>query len=239
MRTELSELATTWAADLSRGFAHRLAEALGNGVEAVEDLASEATLPLSTEAVQRASQLSLPDALYLSGALTALLNVAQEAPKITPVWTGPDSGSPGDRLTLGVLADLIERARREILLVSYATFPSAEVRGALERAAGRGVQVILLLERSVDNPHFGGNDDPFPGLTARRLCWPSDERPPGASMHAKVLVIDRSMALIGSANLTDYGLERNLECGLLVEGGPVPGAVAEHLLALRHLSSQA
>lgn len=44
-------------------------------------------------------------------------------------------------------------------------------------------------------------------------------------MHAKVQVVDRRTALVGSANLTGYGLERNLECGLLVTGGAVPQAL--------------
>lgn len=56
-------------------------------------------------------------------------------------------------------------------------------------------------------------------------------------MHAKVLVVDRRVALVGSANLTGYGLERNLECGLLVRGGLVPAALAEHLLHLRDLQA--
>jgi phosphatidylserine/phosphatidylglycerophosphate/cardiolipin synthase-like enzyme len=56
-------------------------------------------------------------------------------------------------------------------------------------------------------------------------------------MHAKVLVVDRSVALVGSANLTGYGLERNLECGLLIRGGPVPAALAEHLLHVDDLQT--
>jgi cardiolipin synthase len=52
-------------------------------------------------------------------------------------------------------------------------------------------------------------------------------------MHAKVLVVDRQTALVGSANLTGYGLERNLEAGVLIRGGPVPSLLAEHLLTAR------
>jgi len=51
-------------------------------------------------------------------------------------------------------------------------------------------------------------------------------------MHAKVLVIDDRLALVGSANLTGAGLERNLECGVLVRGGPLPRAMRDHLLNL-------
>ncbi len=54
-------------------------------------------------------------------------------------------------------------------------------------------------------------------------------------MHAKVLVVDRRTALVGSANLTGYALERNLECGLLLRGGPVPSLLVDHLLSANGL----
>jgi cardiolipin synthase len=53
-----------------------------------------------------------------------------------------------------------------------------------------------------------------------------------------VLIVDRCVALVGSANLTSYGLERNLECGLLIRGGPVPAALADHLLHMRDLRGE-
>jgi phosphatidylserine/phosphatidylglycerophosphate/cardiolipin synthase-like enzyme len=43
-------------------------------------------------------------------------------------------------------------------------------------------------------------------------------------------VVDRESALVGSANLTGYVLERNLEWGLLIRGGRLPAAVAEQVL---------
>jgi phosphatidylserine/phosphatidylglycerophosphate/cardiolipin synthase-like enzyme len=55
-------------------------------------------------------------------------------------------------------------------------------------------------------------------------------------MHAKILIVDRRTALIGSANLTGSALQRNLECGLLVRGGHIPGQLAEHLLTARGVS---
>jgi cardiolipin synthase A/B len=135
------------------------------------------------------------------------------------------------QLTLAVPSDLIAEAQREVLLVRYAMFPGEDVRAALTAAAGRGISITLLLERAADNPHFAGYRDPFPDLVARRLCWPAANRPAGASMHAKLLVIDRGTALVGSANLTGYGLERNLECGLLIRGGRVPALLVQHLLS--------
>ena len=154
------------------------------------------------------------------------------------VWTGPTSTRSSGRLTIGVIADLIAEAVREIVLVSYATVPSLPIREALQRAQESGVELILLLESPEENAAFTGRKLPFPGLQARRLHWPSSSRAPGASMHAKVLVVDRQVALVGSANLTGYGLERNLECGVLIRGGELPARIAQHFLSVPELTER-
>ncbi len=228
-------LAREWSRQLPRVFARQLAEALVAGPSAVQALKSIAAQPASAAAVRTALTVSAGDGPYLAGLVLGRLQADEEQAHITPVWTGPTSSARHGRLTLAVLSDLIAEATREIVLVSYATMPSPDVRAALLNATAGGVALVLLLERPVDNPGFQGQDDPFPGLPARRLYWPSFARERNASMHAKILVIDRRVALVGSANLTDYGLERNLECGLLVRGGPVPGLLVEHLLTANGL----
>ena len=227
-------LAATWAKELPREFCRKLAIALRSGPEAVRALKAAAVLPSSLVAVKAALEiLQAGDGPYTSGLLTARLEGLSETPEVVPVWTGPDSFENVGRLTSAVIADLIGEARSEILLISYATFPDAEVRAALSAAVERGVALITLLERREDNPNYEGGSDPFHGLAARHLYWPGHERPPGAAMHAKVLVVDRRIALVGSANLTGPGLEKNLECGLLVRGGQVPGEIAAHILGLQ------
>jgi phosphatidylserine/phosphatidylglycerophosphate/cardiolipin synthase-like enzyme len=232
MTQDLVAVARDWADELPRDFARRLAVALRLGPDAVHHLRAEAVLPPSDAAVRMAMDLAVNgDGPFLAGLLVGRLESVIEQPTVTPVWTGPESETVQGRLTLAVLADLIEEARREVLLVSYATMPSEKVRAALSAAAERGVAITTLLERTADNPRFEGHGEPFPGISARRLCWPAADRPVGASMHAKVLVVDRHTALIGSANLTGYGLERNLECGVLIRGGHVPTLLVEHLLS--------
>ena len=85
------------------------------------------------------------------------------------MWTGPESSRGHGRLTLAVVADLIDEARVEILVASYATIPGDSIRAALSSAVQRGVQTTFLLERADDNPTFHGGAEPFLGLTARRL----------------------------------------------------------------------
>ena len=224
------EVARLWANELPRDFARRLASAMRAGPEAIHSLQLEVVLPASAAAARLAFELAASGhGPYTAGVLTGRLDAVDEQPSVTPVWTGPESAGPHGRLTMAVLADLIAEARSEIVLVSYATLPSEDVRAALSAAASRGVALTLLLERAADNPSFAGRSEPFPGLFARRLCWPAAERPAGASMHAKVLVVDRETALVGSANLTGYGLERNLEAGVLIRGGRVPALLVEHL----------
>jgi phosphatidylserine/phosphatidylglycerophosphate/cardiolipin synthase-like enzyme len=44
-------------------------------------------------------------------------------------------------------------------------------------------------------------------------------------MHVKAAVADSSIAFLTSANLTEAALERNMELGLLIRGGRVPGSI--------------
>ena len=148
------------------------------------------------------------------------------------VWTGPESGVSSSRLTAAAVIELINAARTQILLVSYATHTEPSIAAALSAAVARGVEVTLLAERHADNPSYTAPGTPFPGLAALRLHWPTRSRPPGAALHAKIIVVDDQVALVGSANLTSRAMESNLECGFLIRGGPQPHAVRDHITDL-------
>ena len=239
--SDLAALADDWCAHLPGAFLGQLAEALRAGQPALQALGTNVVQPSSAAALARATKISAQgDGPYLAGLLVGQQHARARQATIIPVWTGPTSAVLRDRLTLAVLSDLIAEAQNELLLVSYATVPSDAVRTSLTQAETRGVRLTLLLERPADNPGFRGRDDPLPELLGARLAWPGTARPHEASMHAKLLVIDRVTALVGSANLTGYGLERNMECGLLIRGGPVPGLLADHVMTadgLVHLPS--
>lgn len=77
----------------------------------------------------------------------------------------------------------------------------------------------------------------FSGIPGVMLFeWPLAERrhgrPRSRRLHAKLVVADRAVAFVTSANLTGNGIEENLECGLLVTGGSIPGQLADHVAAL-------
>lgn len=52
-------------------------------------------------------------------------------------------------------------------------------------------------------------------------------------MHAKLAVADRRTLLVSSANLTQSGVVKNIESGVLVRGGMAPARAAEHIAELR------
>jgi cardiolipin synthase A/B len=214
----------------------RLVEAAAGGEPAVRQLRSRTGSVLLRDACdQLRHRLGYVEPAYLEGLLTGAARAVERARRhqsVSVVWTGPESGVSSSRLTAATVIELITAAQSEILLVSYATHTEPSINTALAAAQGRGVLVTLLAERHQDNPSYTASGIPFPDLGALRLHWPASARPPGASLHAKVIVVDDKVALVGSANLTNRAMESNLECGILIRGGPQPRAIRDHITSL-------
>jgi cardiolipin synthase len=214
----------------------RLADAALGGEPGVSSLRAAATSPVLREACDQLScRLPYAEPGYLAGLLAGAARAVQRARRqqsVSVVWTGPHSHITSSRLTAAAIVELVAAARAQILLVSFATYTEPAVAEALASAAARGVEIILLAERQADNPLYTGSGMPFPGLPALRLHWPAGQRSTGAALHAKVIVVDDEIALVGSANLTSRAMEANLECGILLRGGPHPRAIRAHITDL-------
>jgi phosphatidylserine/phosphatidylglycerophosphate/cardiolipin synthase-like enzyme len=157
----------------------------------------------------------------------------EHAQRARPVWTGP--GSAGEqRLTAGVLHELLAGARERILLVSYATHTLPEVAADLEAAVRRGCTVDVVFETEEDSAGaYSGPSRPFahiPGIT--RWHWPAQQRDGGGVLHAKLLVVDGQRALVGSANLTAKALAHNLEVGIVTHDFDVASQLQAHIRRL-------
>ena len=153
------------------------------------------------------------------------------------VWTGPTTRFVPTRRTEQVLLDLIDSATSEFFLVSFVAYDVASVLAALNDAARRGVRLRILLEASTSH---GGtlNYDPAAAMRSRvpsaeLFTWKEKPEPfVDGKVHAKVAVVDRARAFITSANLTGHALEKNMEAGVLLNGGPLPKVLSDHLQAL-------
>lgn len=214
----------------------RLARAAAEGIPAVRLLRAATTAPVLRNACrQLLARLDGTNSAYLAGALDGAASAterAHERQSVDVVWTGPESEITTSRLTAAAVVDLITEARRDILLMSYAIHRDRQIADALRAASARGVSITLVAETHADNRSYRSEATPFAGIDMLRLHWPKVQRPRDAALHAKIIVVDDRIALVGSANLTSSAMEHNLECGILIRGGPQPRAIRDHVTDL-------
>jgi len=129
-------------------------------------------------------------------------------------WMGSGIGSIESSLER-----LFREARQEIALAAYTISSGADLLfDWLEAALSRGVQVRLVVNRLNTQP-----SEVVAWLRCLAKTYPYfhlyDFISEGeADLHAKVVVVDRRMALVGSSNLSRRGLLTNHEIAVLVEG---------------------
>ena len=136
-----------------------------------------------------------------------------------------------------MLLDVIQKATKELFIVSFVAYDIPSVISAINAAALRGVVIKILVEASVTQ---GGSllVDPVATMrsavpSANLFAWTDRLHPfTNGRVHAKVAVADNSTAFLTSANLTGYALEKNMEAGILIVGGHVPERLRDHLQAL-------
>ncbi|GHJ54483.1 hypothetical protein Nm8I071_37900 [Nonomuraea sp. TT08I-71] len=189
-------------------------------------------------AAQRTSGVpGVEAAAYLRG-LAAGHAQRSAAVQIESVWSGPSTHPVPVRATAQVLVDLVAQARSELLLMTYSATRYPPLQTALTAAVDRGVAVTIVVETLAGAAGALNGAEPaaaFADLAGVQLWhWPAGQRiEDRAKMHAKIAVADRRVLLVSSANLTQSGVHRNIEAGLLVRGGTAPQRAAEHIAELQ------
>jgi cardiolipin synthase len=180
----------------------------------------------------RPSELAL---MLLSARQVVMQKDADQS--IELVWTGPVTPVVSARKTEQVLLQVINQAKSHLFITSFVAYKVDSLIQALNSACDKGVQLFLLLESSIDD---GGiiEIDVIAKMKkaiprAHVYAWKDKAIEfEGGRVHAKVAVADKSACFITSANLTGYAMEKNMELGLLINGGTIPGLISEHLNAL-------
>jgi cardiolipin synthase len=141
----------------------------------------------------------------------------------------PDSGARGTQSAAFLIRDnlwhrndieeayleAIGRARSEILIASSYFFPGLAFRHALAEAAARGVRVLLLLQGRVEYRllHYASR-----ALYGALLDSGVEIHEYHKSfLHAKVAVIDRTWATVGSSNIDPFSLLLAREANVVVD----------------------
>ena len=166
----------------------------------------------------------------------------RDAQQLALVWTGPEIADVPLRRTDQALLEVIAAAERELLIVSFAVYKIPEITRALVQAFERGVQLRICVEA----PEPDGEQTAYDTIRAlgrevqqraALYIWPQAQRPPDAQgrtgiLHVKCAVADTHTLFLSSANLTAYALETNMEMGILLHGGELPGQVVKQFTRL-------
>lgn len=123
----------------------------------------------------------------------------------------------------------IGEARSEILIANAYFFPGQSFRWALVEAAARGVRVILLLQGRVEYvlQHYASRALYGAFLDAGIEIHEYHR----SFLHAKVAVIDRHWATVGSSNIDPYSLLLAREANVVIEDEGFAAQLRESLLA--------
>lgn len=124
----------------------------------------------------------------------------------------------GLRSISSVLEEMVTNAKSEILIGVYSIGSIDDLLAIyLTESLNRGVNLVMFVNRYFQQPERAR-------YCVERLCSGhsrvnvySVECPEGEDFHAKVFVVDRSRAIIGSANLSQKGFTYNYEMGVYVE----------------------
>lgn len=153
------------------------------------------------------------------------------------VWTGPTTPFVSARRTEQALLQVINSAEQSLFITSFVAYDVSSIVKALNTANDRGVTISMLLELSQD---YGGSIT-FDTIGKMRTLVPaaklyawhekSDLFADGR-VHAKVAVADERICFITSANLTGHAMEKNMEVGVIIDGGSIPAMLNDHLNAL-------
>jgi phosphatidylserine/phosphatidylglycerophosphate/cardiolipin synthase-like enzyme len=173
---------------------------------------------------------------------------AQNDPRPELVLSGPGSELMPGRDTAVVVREIFESAQQSVLIVGYAFYGSDRIFEplALRMATHPGLSVSMLV-----NVHF--DPDRPPESTIRkyaadflRLSWPFHPRPSiyylprsldGSAehrtrVHAKMIVADRKIVFLGSANFTTAAFHRNIEAGIRLQ---IPSLAVQLIDHFEHL----
>ena len=174
--------------------------------------------------------------------LSSLKEKTRKEADVQLVWTGPDSRIIPTRRTDQVLMDLIKQAQHNLWIVSFAIYRIDKIMSVIRQAIERGVQVHIIMETEEESEGRLSFDflKRMKAELGEQPCfytWPTEKRMVGVngkrgSLHAKVAVADGKLALISSANLTEFALNLNMEMGVLLRGNDIPLKVERHFEAL-------
>ena len=140
-----------------------------------------------------------------------------------------------DKLTT-IMVGAVSFARERIWIMTPYFLPSRELASALQTAALRGVEVIVILPSK--------NNFPLVNWATTNMLWELLQRgvrvyfEPPPFVHTKLFLVDTYYAIIGSANIDPRSFRLNFELVVEVFDEPFAQLIAEHIKKTRRRSRE-
>lgn len=211
----MSELIERLSSCLAEGFRESLRAQKTAGASALPRWAGSLGELIQTILSTRGSA-GLAEALGEAIALTS-----DRVDQVSIAVTGPGWLGGGVPSVERILSELISGAQQEIMLTAYSvTAGSDRVWAELERALATGIRVTVIVDR-LQEQHAETRAllerllDAYPAAFSL-FDFSGEDSTTG--LHAKVLVVDRNAALVGSANLSHRGMVSAHEMATIIRG---------------------
>jgi cardiolipin synthase len=143
----------------------------------------------------------------------------------TAIAVGSGPLSPHSTMT-DIFVSLLANARERVTITTPYFAPDPPLLDAIVAAARRGVDLTIVFPHRNDSRIVGAISRAYYPVLARagvliyEYC--------GGLLHAKTLVVDDRVALVGSANMDRRSLDLNFENNILFESDALAAAVGEH-----------
>lgn len=148
--------------------------------------------------------------------------------KIDVVVTGNAWMGDGTRSISSVIENMLQNSKNEIIIVAYTITEAADdFLKQIWDCLYRGIKVVFIINRLTEQS-VKIQDEISSMLKDFQHFFVFNFNPQNhqEDLHAKVLIIDRSIALVGSSNLSWRGLVKNHELALKIQG-PCVGVISE------------
>lgn len=134
------------------------------------------------------------------------------------VITSPNSFRVKARKTKDVIYSLVSKAEKSIVITGYAISDYfSELLDVIINKSQQGVYVTLYVNDLEKQKSVLERLLSYQSRFLRIYEYQKDKDDKMAALHAKILVVDKEMALISSANLSYHGMQGNIEMGLLIK----------------------
>ncbi|MBQ3513857.1 MAG: phospholipase [Lachnospiraceae bacterium] len=152
------------------------------------------------------------------------------------VITSPDSFKMKSRKTKDVIYSLVKGAKKSITITGYSISDYFnEMLDVIIDKSQQGVYVTLYVNDIEKQKSVLGRVLAYQNRFLKVYEYQKDTEDKMAALHAKILVTDKNLSFVSSANLSYHGMQGNIEMGILLKSKEKAKQIEDLLKELRKM----